>query len=51
MIFLIPIFIIVGVLFGIDYVYFDRVEVSKIEKNVKEISKKDVNDYINKITK
>lgn len=50
MIFLIPVFIIIGVLFGIDYMYFDRVDTTKVEKNIKEISKKDVNEYIKKIT-
>ncbi len=50
MIFLVPIFIIIAVIFGINYAYFDDVKQPyKIEKT--QIDQQELNDYIKKITK
>lgn len=50
MVFLIPLIIFIGVLFGIDYVYFqDDDNNAKQEKIMKK--QVDVNEYIKKYTK
>lgn len=50
MIFLIPLLIFIGIIFGIDYVYFSD-EDSKIEKIEKKPEQKDINEYIKRYTK
>lgn len=52
MIFLIPLIIFIGVLFGIDYLYFnDDDNKVKNEKIIKKQEQIDINDYIKKYTK
>lgn len=49
MIFLAPLFLIIAILFGINYFYYDKTEI-KVEKNIKKIDKKELDEYIRKIT-
>ncbi|EAH9150197.1 Sec-independent protein translocase subunit TatA2 [Campylobacter jejuni] len=55
MIFLIPLLIIIGVIFGIDYVYFKnqdlKVQVKKEQKELNSSLEKEKKEYIEKLFK
>lgn len=55
MVFLIPLLIIIGVIFGIDYVYFKnldlKVQVKKEQKELNSSLEKEKKEYIEKLFK
>ncbi|ELV6765261.1 Sec-independent protein translocase subunit TatA2 [Campylobacter jejuni] len=55
MVFLIPLLIIIGVIFGIDYVYFKnqdlKVQVKKEQKELNSSLEKEKKEYIKKLFK
>lgn len=58
MVFLIPLLIVIGVIFGIDYVYFKnqdlKVQVKQVKKEQKELNsslEKEKKEYIEKLFK
>lgn len=55
MVFLIPLLIIIGVIFGIDYVYFKnqdlKVQVQKEQKELNSSLEKEKKEYIEKLFK
>ncbi|EMU6400001.1 hypothetical protein BGS41_08935 [Campylobacter sp. 108] len=55
MVFLIPLLIIIGVIFGIDYVYFKnqdlKVQVKKEQKELNSSLEKERKEYIEKLFK
>ncbi|HEF1355217.1 TPA: Sec-independent protein translocase subunit TatA2 [Campylobacter jejuni] len=55
MVFLIPLLIIIGVVFGIDYVYFKnqdlKVQVKKEQKELNSSLEKEKKEYIEKLFK
>ncbi|EAK5099131.1 Sec-independent protein translocase subunit TatA2 [Campylobacter jejuni] len=55
MVFLIPLLIIIGVIFGIDYVYFKnqdlKVQVKKEQKELNSNLEKEKKEYIEKLFK
>ncbi|EPY5504006.1 Sec-independent protein translocase subunit TatA2 [Campylobacter jejuni] len=55
MVFLIPLLIIIGVIFGIDYVYFKnqdlKVQVNKEQKELNSSLEKEKKEYIEKLFK
>ncbi|MEA8939468.1 Sec-independent protein translocase subunit TatA2 [Campylobacter jejuni] len=55
MVFLIPLLIVIGVIFGIDYVYFKnqdlKVQVQKEQKELNSSLEKEKKEYIEKLFK
>ncbi|EOJ1335560.1 Sec-independent protein translocase subunit TatA2 [Campylobacter jejuni] len=55
MVFLVPLLIIIGVIFGIDYVYFKnqdlKVQVKKEQKELNSSLEKEKKEYIEKLFK
>ncbi|HEG0493574.1 TPA: hypothetical protein SB542_001217 [Campylobacter jejuni] len=55
MVFLIPLFIVIGVIFGIDYVYFKnqdlKAQVQKEQKELNSSLEKEKKEYIEKLFK
>ncbi|AXL40626.1 Sec-independent protein translocase subunit TatA2 [Campylobacter jejuni] len=55
MVFLIPLLVIIGVIFGIDYVYFKnqdlKVQVKKEQKELNSSLEKEKKEYIEKLFK